>query len=142
MRRLKDKVATRDGRDRGDCNAIAQYLAVEGASVVVNDASHKEDGDREVTEITNRMVARIAIQANVSRKPMSSSCFAEAENGFGRVDILVRNAGVCEFRPLESSQRRALWRHLDTHVLGLILASQPAAKHFDSSGGSIINIGF
>jgi 3-oxoacyl-[acyl-carrier protein] reductase len=33
-------------------------------------------------------------------------------------------------------------RHLDTHVLGLILASQPAAKHFDSSGGSIINIGF
>jgi NAD(P)-dependent dehydrogenase (short-subunit alcohol dehydrogenase family) len=57
MRRLKDKVATRDGRDRGDCNAIAQYLAVEGASVVVNDASHKEDGDREVTEITHRMVA-------------------------------------------------------------------------------------
>jgi NAD(P)-dependent dehydrogenase (short-subunit alcohol dehydrogenase family) len=96
------------GASKGIGDAIAQNLAAEGASVVVNDAFHKEDGNREVTEITQDGGKAIAIQANVSRKPMSSSCVAEAENVFGRVDILVNNAGVYEFRPLESPQRRAL----------------------------------
>ena len=67
--------------------------------------------------------------------------FAEAEKTFGKIDILVNNAGVYEFVPLEEVSEKQFHRMFDTNVLGMLLVTQEALKHFNSGGGSIINIG-
>ena len=67
--------------------------------------------------------------------------FVEAENAFGKIDILVNNAGVYEFVPLEEATEKQFHRLFDVNVLGMLLATQEALKHFNADGGSIINIG-
>jgi 3-oxoacyl-[acyl-carrier protein] reductase len=80
------------------------------------------------------------VQANVAKKNEIEHLFSEARKAFGRLDILVNNAGVYEFSPLEEITEEHFHKMFDLNVLGLILASREAAKHFDASGGSIINI--
>jgi len=60
---------------------------------------------------------------------------------FGKLDILVNNAGVYEFVPLEDVTEQQFHKMFDTNVLGTLLATQEALKHFNAEGGSIINIG-
>ena len=67
--------------------------------------------------------------------------FAETKKAFGRLDVLVNNAGVYEFSPLGEVTEEQFHRHFDTNVLGLMLATQEAVKLFGPEGGSIINIG-
>ena len=67
--------------------------------------------------------------------------FAEAKKAFGRVDVLVNNAGIYHFAPLEQITPEHFQRHFELNVLGLILATQEAVKHFGYKGGSVINIG-
>lgn len=67
--------------------------------------------------------------------------FAETKKKFGRLDVLVNNAGVYQFAPLEEITEEQFHRQFNTNVLGLILATQQAAKHFGAKGGSVINIG-
>ena len=76
----------------------------------------------------------MAKQADIKR------LFTEAKKAFGRLDILVNNAGVYEFSPLEAVTEEHFHKHFNLNVLGLILASREAARHFDGAGGSIINI--
>jgi 3-oxoacyl-[acyl-carrier protein] reductase len=61
-------------------------------------------------------------------------------SAFGRVDILVNNAGIYEFAPLEAVTEAHFHKHFDVNVLGVLLASQAAVKHFGAAGGSIVNI--
>ena len=65
--------------------------------------------------------------------------FAEAKHAFGRLDILVNNAGVYNLQPLDALSEEDFHRHFNTNVLGLLLATQEAVKHF-GDGGSVINI--
>jgi 3-oxoacyl-[acyl-carrier protein] reductase len=67
--------------------------------------------------------------------------FAETKKAFGRLDVLVNNAGVYQFAPLGEITEEQFHRQFNTNVLGLILATQEAAKQFGAEGGSIINIG-
>ncbi len=67
--------------------------------------------------------------------------FAETKKAFGKLDVLVNNAGVYQFAPLEAVTEEDFHRLFNTNVLGLILATQEAAKHFGDEGGSVINIG-
>jgi 3-oxoacyl-[acyl-carrier protein] reductase len=67
--------------------------------------------------------------------------FAETTEAFGKVDVLVNNAGIYKFELLEEVTEREFHRHFDTNVLGPILAIQEAVKHFGPTGGSVINIG-
>jgi 3-oxoacyl-[acyl-carrier protein] reductase len=67
--------------------------------------------------------------------------FAETKKAYGRLDVLVNNAGVYEFAPLGEITEEQFHRQFDTNVLGLILATQEAAKMFGPQGGSVINIG-
>jgi 3-oxoacyl-[acyl-carrier protein] reductase len=140
MSKLQDKVAIVTGASKGIGAAIARHLAAEGTAVVVNYASSKEDADRVVAEITGSGGKAMAVQANVAKQAEIQRLFAEAKQAFGRLDILVNNAGVYEFSPLEAVTEEHFHRQFNLNVLGLILASQEAAKQFGPAGGSIINV--
>jgi 3-oxoacyl-[acyl-carrier protein] reductase len=139
--KLNGKIAVVTGASKGIGAGIAKKFAAEGASVVINYASAKQDADRVVDEISKRGGKAIAVQANVAKKSDVERLFAEAEKAFGKIDILVNNAGVYEWVPLENVTEQHFHRHFDTNVLGMLLATQEALKHFNSNGGSIINIG-
>src|SRR5438093_2716142 len=138
-KKLAGKVAVVTGASKGIGAAIAKDLAAEGASVVVNYSSSKAGADKVVGEITAQGGKAIAVQANVARRAEIERLFSETKKAFGRLDVLVNNAGIYEFSPLESITEEHFHKHFDLNVLGVILVSQAALKHFDSSGGSIIN---
>jgi 3-oxoacyl-[acyl-carrier protein] reductase len=140
MSKLKGKVAIVTGASKGIGAAIAKHLAAEGAAVAVNYASSKEGADRVVAEITHNGGEAIAVQANVARQPDIDRLFSETKKAFGRLDILVNNAGIYEFSPLEDVTEEHFHTQFDLNVLGLVLASKAAVRHFDAAGGSIINI--
>jgi 3-oxoacyl-[acyl-carrier protein] reductase len=139
--KLNGKVAVVTGASKGIGAGIAKEFAEKGASVIVNYASAKHDADRVVDEISKCGGKAVAIQGNVARKTDVERLFTEAEKWLGKIDILVNNAGVYEFVPLEEVTEPQFHRMFDTNVLGMILATQEALKHFNADGGSIINIG-
>jgi len=140
MKKLEGKIAVVTGASKGIGAAIAKHLAAEGAAVVVNYASSKEAAEHLVDEIVNDGGKAIAVQANVAKKAEIERLFAQTQQKFGRLDIMVNNAGIYENFPLEDITEEHFHKQFDLNVLGLILTSQQAAKHFGSAGGSIINI--
>src|SRR6266480_3287031 len=139
-KKLAGKVAVVTGASKGIGADIAKQLAAEGAAVAVNYASSKDGADRVVDEITKRGGKAIAVQADVAKKKDVERLFAETKKALGQLDILVNNAGVYRFEPLEAVTEDEFHREFNTNVLGLILATQEAVKHFGSEGGSVINI--
>jgi 3-oxoacyl-[acyl-carrier protein] reductase len=140
-KKLEGQVAVVTGASKGIGAAIARALADEGASVVVNYSSSKQDGDRVVAEISGRGGKAIAVQGDVSKKADIERLFSEAKKAFGRLDILVNNAGVYEFSPLEGVTEDLFHKHFNLNVLGLLLTTKEAVKHMGPEGGSVINIG-
>ncbi len=141
MSKLKDKVAVVTGASKGIGAAIAKSLAAEGASVVVNYSSSKEGADKVVAAIKGKGGKAVAVQGDVSKSADVQRIFADTKKAFGRLDVLVNNAGVYQFAPLEQITEEQFHRQFNTNVLGLLLATQEAAKHFGPEGGSVINIG-
>src|SRR3954469_21450690 len=131
-RKLEGKVAVVTGASKGIGASIALHLAAEGAAVVVNYSSSKEGADRIIGEINGNGGKAIAVQANLANEPDVRRLFAETKKAFGRLDILVNNAGVYEFLPLEAVTPEHFHKQFDVNVLGLILATQEAVKHFGS----------
>ncbi len=140
MGKLQDKVAVVTGASKGIGASIAKHLAAEGAAVVVNYASSKQGADRVVADIKSQGGKAVAVQANVAKKADVERLFSDAKKAFGRLDVLVNNAGIYEFSPLEGVTEEHFHKQFDLNVLGLILASQEAVKHFAADGGSIVNI--
>ncbi|MES2793013.1 MAG: glucose 1-dehydrogenase [Planctomycetota bacterium] len=138
--KLAGKVAVVTGASKGIGASIALHLAAAGAAVVVNYSSSKSGADRVVAEIEKQGGKAKAVQANVAQPAEISRLFAEAKQAFGRVDILVNNAGIYEFKPLEEVTPEHFHKMFDLNVLGLILTTQEAVKHFGTEGGNIINI--
>jgi 3-oxoacyl-[acyl-carrier protein] reductase len=139
-KKLSGKVAVVTGASKGIGAAIAKQLAAEGAAVVVNYSSSKDGADRVVAEIVAREGKAVAVHANVSLPADVQRLFAETKRAFGRVDVLVNNAGIYEFAPLESITPEHFHRQFDLNVLGLLLTTQEAARHFGPEGGSVVNI--
>jgi len=139
-KKLANKVAVVTGASKGIGAAIAKQLAAEGAAVVVNYASSKEGADRVVSEISNSGGKAVAVQGDVSKAKDVARLFAETKKTFGRVDVLVNNAGIYEFLPVGEITEAHFHKHYDLNVLGLILTSKEAAKYFDGTGGSIVNV--
>ena len=139
--KLNGKVTVVTGASKGIGAGIAKEFAAQGASVVVNYASAKHDADRVVDEISKRGGKAIAIQGSVANKSEVERLLTEAQTAFGKIDIVVNNAGVYEFMPLEEATEKQFHRMFDTNVLGILLVTQEALKHFNPDGGSIINIG-
>jgi 3-oxoacyl-[acyl-carrier protein] reductase len=141
MSELKGKVAVVTGASKGIGAGIAKGLAEAGASVVVNYASSKEGADRVVAEIKSKGGKAVAIQGDVSKSADIKRLFAETKKAFGTLDVLVNNAGVFQFEPLEAVTETEFHRQFNTNVLGTILTTQEAARYFGPNGGSVINIG-
>jgi 3-oxoacyl-[acyl-carrier protein] reductase len=141
MSKLTNKVAVVTGASKGIGASIAKGLAAEGAAVVVNYASSKAGAERVVAEIVKDGGKAIAIQGDVSKASDVQRLFAETKKAYGKLDVLVNNAGVYQFAPLGEITEEQFHRHFNTNVLGLLLATQEAVKLFGPEGGSIINIG-
>jgi 3-oxoacyl-[acyl-carrier protein] reductase len=141
MGRLAGKVAVVTGASKGIGAGIAKALAAEGAAVVVNYASSKEGAERVVSEIKSGGGKAVAVQGDVAKQADVERILAETKKAFGRLDVLVNNAGIYKFTPLADVTEEEFHRQFNTNVLGLILATREAAKYFGENGGSVINIG-
>jgi len=141
MSKLSGKTAVVTGASKGIGAGIAKGLAAEGAAVVVNYASSKEGAERVVADIKAKGGKAIAVHGDVAKAADVKKIFAETKQAFGRLDILVNNAGVYNLLPLDGVTENEFHRHFNTNVLGLLLATQEAAKLFGEEGGSVINIG-
>lgn len=139
-KKLAGKVAVVTGASKGIGASIAKHLAAEGVAVVVNYAASKAAADKIVADIANGGGKAIAIQADMSSKTDVERLFAEARRTLGSLDILVNNAGIYEFAPIENVTEEHFHRQFNLNVLGLLLATQAAAKLFAPAGGSVINI--
>ncbi len=139
-RKLEGKVAVVTGASKGIGAAIAKQLAAEGAAVVVNYASSKSGADAVVAEIKSGGGRAVAVQADVAQGRDIERLFAETDRAYGRLDVLVNNAGIYEFAPLEEVTEAHFQKQFQLNVLGLILATQAAVKRFGPAGGSIVNI--
>ena len=140
MGELNGKVAIVTGASKGIGAAIARTFAKAGAAVAVNYASNKADAERVVSEIIKAGGKAVAIQADVAKRADVERLFVETKAKLGKPNILVNNAGVYRFGPLESLTEQDFHSHFDTNVLGAILAIEEAVKAFGGAGGSIINI--
>src|SRR6266404_4120554 len=140
MNSLKGKTAIVTGASKGIGAAIAKGLAAAGAAVAVNYASDKEGADRTVSEIAAKGGKAVAIRANMSKSAEVKQMFEETKKALGTPSVLVNNAGVFEFGPIEQVTEAQFHRHFDINVLGTMLAVQEALKHFPAEGGSIVNI--
>ncbi|GAA3754166.1 SDR family NAD(P)-dependent oxidoreductase [Terriglobus aquaticus] len=142
MGKLNGKIAIVTGASKGIGASIAEELGREGASVVVNYASSKDGADKVVKRITDAGGKAVAVGANVSKPEEIAKLVEGTKAAFGgRVDVLVNNAGVYQFAPLEQTTPELFHRIFDTNVLGLLLTTQAVVPLFPETGGSIINIG-
>src|ERR1044071_2597111 len=138
--KLTGKGGVVTGASKGIGAGIAKHLAAEGAAVVVNYSSSREGAERVVSEITSKGGKAMAVQADVSKKRDIERLFNETKKAFGKVDVLVNNAGVYEFSPLEAINEEHFHKQFNLNVLGLLLTTQEAVKNFGNNGGSIINV--
>jgi len=140
MGKLTGKTAVVTGASKGIGASIAEHLAAEGASVVVNYSSSKAGADGVVRRITEKGGKAIAVQGDVSKPEDIGRLFAAVKAAFDKVDILVNNAGIYEFAPLEAVTPEHFHKQFNLNVLGLLLTTQEAVKHMGDNGGSVINI--
>jgi 3-oxoacyl-[acyl-carrier protein] reductase len=140
MPNLKGKVAIVTGASKGIGAAIAEDLAREGASVIVNYSSSPQKAEEVVARIKSNGGSAKAVQADISKPAEARQLIDATLTEFGCVDILVNNAGVYEFRPLPDVDEAHFDRIFDLNVKGLVFATQAAVKAFGENGGTVINI--
>jgi 3-oxoacyl-[acyl-carrier protein] reductase len=141
MSNLAGKVALVTGSSKGIGAAIAKHLAKAGATVVVNYSSSKAGADAVVAEIVAAGGKATAIQGDFSKPEEITRTFAEIAKTYGKLDVLVNNAGVYKFSPIETVNAEDFHYQFNLNVLGLLLATKEAVKLIGPEGGSIINIG-
>src|SRR3954471_22787436 len=140
MSKLSGEVAVVTGASKGIGAAIAKRLAADGASVVVNYSSSREGADKVVSEITQAGGKAIAVGASVAKEEEIQKLFSETKKAYGKVDILINNAGVYGFAPLDQVSAEEYKRQYDTNVLGLLLTTKAALPLIPQEGGSVVNI--
>jgi 3-oxoacyl-[acyl-carrier protein] reductase len=140
MGNLTGKVAIVTGASKGIGAAIAKGLAAAGAAVTVNYSSSREGADLTVAEIVAKGGKAVAVQGNMAKAADVKRLFEVTKKELGVPTVLVNNAGVFQFDPIEGVTEAEFHREFDTNVLGPILTIQEALKYFPATGGSIVNI--
>jgi 3-oxoacyl-[acyl-carrier protein] reductase len=141
MGKLDNKVVVVTGASKGIGAGIAKRAAAEGAKVVVNYSSGREDAQRVISEIVAKGGDAIAVQADVTKLDEIKRLFAETKRAYDKLDVLVNNAGVFAFAPLGQITEAEFTRQFNINVLGPLLVTQEALPYFGSGGGNVINIG-
>jgi 3-oxoacyl-[acyl-carrier protein] reductase len=140
MANLQGKVALITGSSKGIGAAIAQRLAADGASVVINYSRSAAPAEALVQRIQSVGGKAVAVQADLSNPADIGTLVLAATKAFGRLDILINNAGVYKFLPLEAITVEHIDKHFNLNVKALLLATQAAVPHFAPEGGVVINI--
>jgi 3-oxoacyl-[acyl-carrier protein] reductase len=140
MSKLSKKVALVTGGSRGIGAAIAKRLAVDGASVVITFAKDASAASAVVKEIERAGGKAIAIQADAADADAVKAAVEKTFATFGRLDVLVNNAGTAIPKPFEEATLEEMDRVLAINVRGVYVATQAALKHM-KSGGRVIMIG-
>lgn len=141
MSSLKGKVALVTGASKGIGAAIARELASRGAAVAVNYSSSAAEAEKVVADIKAAGGKAIAVQANLSDPSAAKPLIEKTANELGPIDVLVNNAGIYDFAPIEAITPEHYSKQFNLNVLGLLMTTQAAVARFNPKGGSIINIG-
>lgn len=136
---LKEKIAIVTGASRGIGAAIAQRLAKDGATVIVNYAGKADEAEAVVRAIEAAGGRAVTAKADVSDPAAVARMFDSAEAGFGGVDILVNNAGIMKLAPIAQSDDALFDSHVTVNLKGSFNAMREASRRL-RSGGRIINL--
>ena len=139
MKSLQDKVAIVTGASRGIGAGIAKAIAQAGASVVINYTSNRSAADHVVSEIKNLGGSAISVHADVSNSIEVKALFDAMITHFGKVDILINNAGTAIFKAIQDTSDEELDRIFAINVKGTFCCLREAATRL-SNDGRIINI--
>jgi 3-oxoacyl-[acyl-carrier protein] reductase len=141
--RLKGKVAVITGSSTGNGASIARAFAKEGADVVVHYRSSEVEAEKVVTAIKRMGREAISIKADISIPEESRALFKQVKRKFGRVDVLVNNAGLADGSiwnaKLEDITREMWLRVFSVDVFGAFDCAQNAVKLMPD-GGAIVNV--
>jgi 3-oxoacyl-[acyl-carrier protein] reductase len=139
-RKLEGKIALVTGGSRGIGAAIAKRLAADGANVAITYTKGADAAASVVKEIESAGRKAIAIQADATDAGAVDAAVEKTVTTFGRLDVLVNNAGTAIPKTFEETTLEEMDRVLDVNVRGVFIATQAALKHM-KSGGRIIMIG-
>jgi 3-oxoacyl-[acyl-carrier protein] reductase len=140
MTKLAEKVALVTGGSRGIGAAIAKRLSVDGASVAITYAKDASAASAVVQAIERDGGKAIAIQADAADVAAVKGAVEKTVATFGRLDVLVNNAGMAIPKPFEETTLEEIDRMIDINFRGILAATQAALKHMND-GGRIIMIG-
>jgi 3-oxoacyl-[acyl-carrier protein] reductase len=138
MKTLQEKVILVTGASKGIGAAVARQLAADGASLIVNYAGDKAGADDLVAELKTKGTNAIAVQADVSKAAEVKQMFDTALAHFGRIDVLVNNAGVMITKLLKDTTDEDFTRQFDINVRGVFNTLREAATRL-ADHGTIIN---
>ncbi len=139
MPNLVGKVAIVTGASRGIGRAIAQRLGSDGAKVIINYSASAEEAKAVVQSIQSTGGEAIALRADMTQTDDIKQLFQEAESTFGRISILVNNAGASIYKPFTDLTEEEFERLFALNVKGTFLALQEAVRLM-SEGSRIICI--
>jgi 3-oxoacyl-[acyl-carrier protein] reductase len=140
MTKLSGKTALVTGASRGIGAAIAKRLAADGATVAITYTKGADAAAQVVKEIESAGGKAIAIQADAADAKAVTNAVEQTVSTFGRLDVLVNNAGTAIPKPFEEATLEEMDRVIDINLRGVFIATQAALKHL-RDGGRIITIG-
>lgn len=140
--KLRDRVVLITGASLGLGAEIAVEAAREGADVIINYVSHRSEADQVLSQVQKAGRRGIVVQADVGVKAQVDVLVATGIDAFGKIDVLVNNAGIALWKPFLELDEGNWDRTLQTNLKSVFLCSQAVARHLITRKmpGSIVNV--
>ena len=136
---MSKKVILITGASRGIGAFTANVLAQQGHSIIINYARHDEEANKVVNKILASGGSSSAFKANIAHSNEVKALFEYVIQTYGRLDVLINNAGIMALSKIEHVEDDSINQLLDVNLKGSLYTMREAAKHL-SSGGKIINL--